>query len=66
MEFPRLDKSVLEVVDVGDEDAAEKRYWHAQTPETRLGALEALRRLNFGEEAATARLQRVLEITERT
>ena len=65
MEFPRLDKTVLEVTTLEDEDRAEKRYWHAQTPARRLEALEALRRLNHGEEAASARLQRLLEVTER-
>ena len=65
MSFPRLDKSVLEVTSIDDEDAEEKRYWHAQTPHQRLEALETLRRLNYGEEAAAARLQRFLEVTER-
>ena len=65
MEFPRLDKNVLEITSFDDQDRAEVRYWHAQTPQTRIGALEGLRRLNFGEEAATARLQRVLEVTQR-
>lgn len=65
MDFPRLDKSVLEVTSFDDEDEAEKRYWQAQTPLKRLEALETLRRLNYGEEAATARLQRLLEVTER-
>lgn len=65
VDFPKLDKSVLEVTNIDDEDAEEKRYWHAQTPHKRLEALETLRRLNYGEEAASARLQRFLEVTQR-
>lgn len=65
MDFPRLDKSVLEVTSVGDEDREEQRFWHAETPAKRLEALETLRRLNHGEEAASARLQRLLEVTRR-
>ena len=65
MDFPRLDKSVLKVTSFEAEDAEEQRYWHAQTPHQRLEALEILRRLNYGDEAASARLQRFLEVTER-
>lgn len=65
MAFPRLDKSALQITSIDDADEEEKRYWHAQTPQERLAAVETLRRLNFGEEAATARLQRLLEVVER-
>ena len=64
MDFPGLDKSVLEVTSIDDDDVAEKRYWHAQSPQKRLEALETLRRLNYGEESS-ARLQRLLEVTQR-
>lgn len=65
MDFPRLDKTALEVTTIDDEDLEERRYWYTQTPQKRLEALETLRRLNFGEEAASARLQRLLEVTQR-
>ena len=64
MDFPRLDKSVLEVTSI-DDDAADVAYWHSRTPHERLLGLEMLRRFNYGEAATSARLQRLLEITER-
>lgn len=64
MDFPKLDKSVLEVTGIHD-DAAEMQYWHSRTPHERLLGLEMLRRFNYGEAATSGRLQRLLEITER-
>ena len=40
-------------------------YWHSRTPEERFEALELLRRIVYGEDAATGRLQRVLSFDER-
>lgn len=64
MNFPRLDKSVLVVSSFEEEEKVERDFWHSQTPHKRLEALETLRRINHGEHA-TARLQRLLEVTER-
>jgi hypothetical protein len=61
-EFPRVDRSALAVVPFG-EDNGDREYWWSRTPEERLAHVEMLRRINYGD-AATARLQRVLEITE--
>jgi len=52
--------SVISLTDVSDE----KAYWFARTPYERLMQVEILRRINYGTRA-TARLQRVLKITER-
>jgi len=65
MDFPRLDKSVLEVTTVDDAEEDDIRYWHSRTPHERLLALEMLRQFNYGEAATSARLQRLLEIAER-
>lgn len=64
MKMPRLDKTV---VTVGTLDDSEERraYWHSRTPEQRLEAMEQLRRINYGEHASTARLQRFFEVAER-
>ena len=59
----RVDRSTFSVsslTDVSDD----KAYWLARTPSERLKQVEILRRINYGS-GATARLQRVLEITER-
>jgi len=47
-----------------NEPSDEKEYWLARTPSERLKQVEILRRINYGHRA-TARLQRVLEVTER-
>ena len=59
----RVDRTVLVVTTLSDEPD-EKEFWLARTPQERLQHLETLRRINYGH-LATARLQRVLEITER-
>jgi hypothetical protein len=61
----RLDKSVLEVFSSFEEaEAADRAYWHSRTPEERLQAVELMRQSAYGNDPATARLQRVLEITQ--
>jgi len=42
----------------------DREYWLAREPIERIRQIEVLRRINHGH-AATTRLQRVLEITER-
>ena len=44
----------------------DKGYWLAQSPYERLCAVETLRQLNYGVRQSTARLQRVLEVTQRS
>jgi hypothetical protein len=64
-QFPRMDKTVFSVVSSFEEaDKQDKEYWLSRTPLERLQHMELLRRINYGSNA-TARLQRVLEITER-
>jgi hypothetical protein len=62
--FDSVDRSAIVVSTLDGEDDA-KRFWWSKTPEERLQAVEFLRRLNYGYDALTARLQRVLEIIER-
>lgn len=63
MKMPRLDKSVVTIGTL-DETSERRRYWHSRTPAERLAAIEQMRRINYGEHAATARLQRFLEVAE--
>jgi hypothetical protein len=64
-QFPRMDKTVFSVVSSFEEaDKQDKEYWLSRTPLERLQHMELLRRINYGSNA-TARLQRVLEITEK-
>ena len=59
----RLDKTVFSVASLHD-DSDERAHWGAKTPYERLAAIELMRRINYGDASATARLQRVLEITQ--
>ncbi|MCW1884601.1 hypothetical protein OKA04_07640 [Luteolibacter flavescens] len=53
----------LEVVQSFDEaEASERARWHAATPEERFEAAAQIRYIVYGKAAATARLQRVLEV----
>jgi hypothetical protein len=59
----RLDKTAFSVTSSFD-DSETKSFWLSKTPHERLEYVEILRRMNYGNKA-TARLQRILEVTER-
>jgi hypothetical protein len=63
----QVDRSAFCVAGLHDE-TDEKAYWHTQTPEKRLEAIELNRRTvyGYGDQEAAGRLQRVLEIVERS
>jgi hypothetical protein len=60
---PRLDRTRIEVVSDFD-NSEETEYWRNASVEQRLEHLAYLRYLAFGD-AATARLQRTLEVVQR-
>ena len=59
----KIDRKVFSVASLNDA-SDEKAYWLARSPYERQIQVKILRRINYGA-GATARLQRVLEITER-
>jgi hypothetical protein len=61
--LPALDKSTLFVTRLGDTEE-EKAYWLSRTPEERLAAIEVSRRMVYGEDATSSRLQRVFKISK--
>ncbi len=61
----RLDKSVITHRTFEEAEADDIEYWQSRTPAERLRAAEFLRRLNYGVDACTARLQRVITVVER-
>ena len=63
-DFVKMDKSAFSVASLTDESDA-KEYWHSRSPQERLEALERLRRSVYGHTQSTARLQRLLEVTQR-
>jgi hypothetical protein len=48
------------------EPSDEKAYWLSKTPYERLQAVELMRQIVYGYDPSTSRLQRVLEIAQRT
>ena len=61
----RIDRTSFSVVSLSDEPD-EKEFWLSKTPEERLEALEIMRQIVYGYDPSTTRLQRVLEIAQRT
>jgi len=61
----RIDRTAFSVVSLSDEPD-EKEFWLSKTPEERLEALEIMRQIVYGYDPSTTRLQRVLEIAQRT
>jgi hypothetical protein len=65
IEFPKIDRTAFSVTTFEEAEREDKEYWLSRTPRERLLHMRLLRSINYGSHA-TARLQRVLEITERT
>lgn len=61
----KINKTQL-VISSLEEPTDETNYWLAKTPLERLTALELMRQIIYGYDPASARLQRVLTITQRT
>jgi hypothetical protein len=62
-ELPQLDKNALSTAKLTD-SSDEKAYWLSKTPIERLIALEINRRMVYGYDKATSRLQRFLEVAK--
>jgi len=63
--FPKMQKTAFTVSSLF-EKSDEKSYWLSKTPYERLEAVELMRRIIYGYDPSTTRLQRVLEITQRS
>ena len=61
----KIDKTNFSITSLST-PSDDKEYWLAQSPYERLRAVETLRTLNYGIRQSTARLQRVLEVTQRS
>jgi len=61
--IPRLGRSAFSVVSLRDSDN-DLEYWLSRTPAERLTPIEVNRRMVYGHDLATSRLQRLFEIAE--
>jgi len=64
-EMPRLDKTQLTACSL-DDFTEEKQYWLSRGKADRLNAIEINRRMVYGTDRTTSRLQRFLETAELT
>ncbi len=61
--LPRLDKRKLSVSSL-DETEEEKTFWLSKGAQARIEAVELNRRMVYGHDRVTSRLQRFLETSE--
>ncbi len=64
-ELPRLDKTKLSVASIHDE-TEELKYWLSKSPSERMQAIEINRRMVYGKERTSVRLQSFFEVSELT
>jgi hypothetical protein len=60
---PRLNKKIVKVTSLDDIEE-EKRYWISKSPIERIEAIEINRRMIYGQDRVTSRLQRFFETAE--
>jgi hypothetical protein len=60
---PRLNKKIVKVTSLNDIEE-EKKYWMSKSPLERIEAIEINRRMIYGQDRTTSRLQRFFEIAE--
>ena len=61
--LPRLDKKIVNVTSFDDIEE-EKKYWFSKNLLDRIEAIEINRRMIYGQDRATSRLQRFFETSE--
>jgi len=63
--LPQLNKKIVTVTSLDDIEE-EKNYWLSKTPLERIEAIEINRRMVYGRNRVTSRLQRFFEAAELT
>lgn len=61
--LPSLNKEIVKVTSL-DDIAEEKKYWMSKSPLERIQAIEINRRMIYGRDRVTSRLQRFFETAE--
>jgi hypothetical protein len=61
--LPSLNKKIVSVTSLDDIEE-EKKYWISKSPLERIEAIEINRRMIYGQDRVTSRLQRFFEIAE--
>ncbi len=63
VQLPSLNKKIVNVTSLDDIEE-EKRYWFSKSPLERIEAIEINRRMVYGQDRVTSRLQRIFESAE--
>jgi hypothetical protein len=66
LNFDRLDRTAIDITTFTELEHERRAFWHSRTPLERLQTLEWLRHKLFDYDPTTARVQRVLEVTQRS
>jgi len=61
--LPSLNKKILNITSLDDIEE-EKKYWLSKSPLERIEAIEINRRMIYGQDRVTSRLQRFFETAE--
>lgn len=61
--LPRLNKKIVSITSLDDIEE-EKKYWISKSPLERIEAIEINRRMIYGKDRVTSRLQRFFETAE--
>jgi hypothetical protein len=61
--IPRLNKKIVKVTSLDDIEE-EKRYWMSKSPLERIEAIEINRRMIYGRDRVTSRLQKFFDTAE--
>jgi len=57
-----MEKSIVIVSSHAEAESDDIAYWHTQTRDARIRHMFELRRLNYGPDRVSERLQRILEV----
>ena len=63
VQLPSLNKQIVNVTSLDDIEE-EKKYWISKSPLERIEAIEINRRMIYGQDRVTSRLQRFFETSE--
>lgn len=61
--LPSLNKKIVNITSLDDTEE-EKNYWFSKSPLERIEAIEINRRMIYGKDRVTSRLQRIFETAE--
>jgi len=63
---PSIDRSAFSVSSFSEADEEDKVHWLSRTSQERLTALEQMRQINYAYDPVSDRIQRTLEVAERS